>query len=233
MIRAEGSVFCAGADMSEATERRHGGGRPHDRRAPAPHRRVAQARSSSACTAPYARAASGSSRPATSRSSAADATFALTEVRLGLAASVISLTVLPRMTQPRRQPHAAHGGDVRRRGGAGDGAGHHGRARGRPRRRARPGPHRPPQGAPAGAARGQGAAQPGPAGLPRGATATSGPRSPPASSAPTPPARRCSPSCPARSSPDFRGLVDAPRGSQPLLSVHNPALQAGAARMAP
>ena len=43
-------------------------------------------------------AASASSRPPTSRSAPHDATYAFTEVRLGLTPAAISLTVLPRMT---------------------------------------------------------------------------------------------------------------------------------------
>jgi enoyl-CoA hydratase/carnithine racemase len=97
LIRAEGSVFCSGADLSEAA----GGSMEEGARAMANLlRRIA------AHEKPVVARAHGASRAggigiigACDIAVAADnATFALTEVRLGLAPAVISLTLLPRMT---------------------------------------------------------------------------------------------------------------------------------------
>ena len=97
VIRAAGSVFCSGADLSEAT----GEGMEDGARAIVElQRRIV------ASPKPFVARVHGAVRAggigivaACDIAVAADtATFALTEVRLGLAASVISLTVLPRMT---------------------------------------------------------------------------------------------------------------------------------------
>jgi enoyl-CoA hydratase/methylglutaconyl-CoA hydratase len=97
VIRAAGSVFCAGADMSEAT----GEGMEQGARAIVElQRRIV------ASPKPFVARVHGAVRAGgigivaacDVAVSASSATFALTEVRLGLAASVISLTVLPRMT---------------------------------------------------------------------------------------------------------------------------------------
>ena len=122
--------------------------------------------------------------------SAEEATFALTEVKLGLAPAVISLTVLPRLTS-RAAAYACLSGAVvhRRRGGA-DGPGDPRRPGRRPRRR------RPPSCAPAGhrrpagPARDQGAARPRPPRPDRRPRPRRWPRCPPACSAPTRRARR-------------------------------------------
>jgi len=97
VIRAEGSTFCAGADLSEAT----GEGMEVGARAIVElQRRIV------ASPKPFVARVHGAVRAGgigivaacDIAISSTSATFALTEVRLGLAASVISLTVLPRMT---------------------------------------------------------------------------------------------------------------------------------------
>ncbi|QIK67786.1 enoyl-CoA hydratase family protein [Nocardioides sp. HDW12B] len=97
VVRAAGSVFCSGADLSEAT----GEGMEEGARTIVElQRRIV------ASPKPFVARVHGAVRAggigivaACDIAVAADsATFALTEVRLGLAASVISLTVLPRMT---------------------------------------------------------------------------------------------------------------------------------------
>lgn len=97
VVRAAGSVFCSGADLSEAT----GEGMEEGARTIVElQRRIV------ASPKPFVARVHGAVRAggigivaACDISVSADsATFALTEVRLGLAASVISLTVLPRMT---------------------------------------------------------------------------------------------------------------------------------------
>ena len=97
VIRAEGRVFCAGADMSEAT----GEGMEEGARTIVElQRRIV------ASPKPFVARVHGAVRAGgigivaacDIAVSADEATFALTEVRLGLAASVISLTVLDRMT---------------------------------------------------------------------------------------------------------------------------------------
>jgi enoyl-CoA hydratase/methylglutaconyl-CoA hydratase len=102
VLAATGSVFCSGADLSEAS-----GGAPGDGRSGEGPRAIVRLQ----------RAIVGHSKPVVCRLqgavraggiglvAAADiavaaepATFALTEVKLGLAPAVISLTVLPRLT---------------------------------------------------------------------------------------------------------------------------------------
>jgi enoyl-CoA hydratase/methylglutaconyl-CoA hydratase len=96
VIRAEGSVFCAGADMSEATT---DGMEEGARTIVELQRRIVASAKPFVVRVHGAVRAGGIGIVAACdiAVSAADATFALTEVRLGLAASVISLTVLPRM----------------------------------------------------------------------------------------------------------------------------------------
>lgn len=97
VIRAAGNVFCSGADLSEAT----GEGMEEGARTIVElQRRIV------ASPKPFVARVHGAVRAGgigivaacDIAVSADSATFALTEVRLGLAASVISLTVLPRMT---------------------------------------------------------------------------------------------------------------------------------------
>ncbi len=97
VVRAAGSVFCSGADLSEAT----GEGMEDGARAIVElQRRIV------ASPKPFVARIHGAVRAGgigivaacDVAVSADSATFALTEVRIGLAASVISLTVLPRMT---------------------------------------------------------------------------------------------------------------------------------------
>ena len=91
--------------------RRDGGGRHGDRRPPAAARSRWPSRSSPRWPARSAPAASASSPPPTSRSAPTEATFALTEVKLGLAAAIISLTVHQRMN-PRAAALTTLGGEV-------------------------------------------------------------------------------------------------------------------------
>ncbi len=97
VIRAEGSVFCAGADMSEATS---DGMEEGARTIVELQRRIVASPKPFVVRVHGAVRAGGIGIVAACdiAVSADNATFALTEVRLGLAASVISLTVLPRMT---------------------------------------------------------------------------------------------------------------------------------------
>jgi enoyl-CoA hydratase/carnithine racemase len=97
VIRAEGKVFCSGADLSEASA----DGMEEGARA-----MVAMQRQIVALSKPVVARLHGAVRAggigivaASDIAIAADeTTFALTEVKLGLAPAVISLTVLPRMT---------------------------------------------------------------------------------------------------------------------------------------
>lgn len=97
LLRAEGKVFCSGADLSEASS----GGMEEGTRA-----LVALQRSFVAMSKPVVARLHGAVRAGGIGIVAAcdivlaadDATFALTEVKLGLAPAVISLTVLPRLT---------------------------------------------------------------------------------------------------------------------------------------
>lgn len=97
LLRSSIPVFCAGADLSEASE---GGMEEGARRIVDLQRRIVGS------AKPYVVRLDGPVRAggigivaACDIAVAADeASFALTEVRLGLAAAIISLTVLPRMT---------------------------------------------------------------------------------------------------------------------------------------
>ncbi len=97
LIRAEGRVFCSGADLSEAAE----GGMEQGARAMVEMQRRVVAHSKPVVTRVQGAVRAGGIGlvAASDVVVAADhATFALTEVKLGLAPAVISLTVLPRLT---------------------------------------------------------------------------------------------------------------------------------------
>ena len=97
VIRAEGRVFCSGADLSEAAD----GGMAEGTRAMVEMQRRIVAHTKPVVTRVHgAVRAGGIGIVAASDVAIAseEATFALTEVRLGLAPAVISLTVLPRLT---------------------------------------------------------------------------------------------------------------------------------------
>jgi enoyl-CoA hydratase/methylglutaconyl-CoA hydratase len=110
LVRQEGSVFCSGADMSEATA---------DGMEEGALRIVALQRLVATMDKPVVTRIAGAVRAggigivaASDVAIAADdATFALTEVRLGLAAAIISLTVHARMT-PRAAALTTLGGEV-------------------------------------------------------------------------------------------------------------------------
>lgn len=110
LLRAEGRVFCSGADLSEAATT------PMEEGARAI---VALQRQILTLTKPVVTRLHGAVRAggigivASSDVVVADedATFALTEVKLGLAPAVISLTVLPRMTS-RAASYTALSGEV-------------------------------------------------------------------------------------------------------------------------
>ncbi len=97
VIRAEGKVFCSGADLSEAS----GGGMEEGARAMVAMQRQIVALSKPVVTRLHGAVRAGGIGIVAASDiaiAADDATFALTEVKLGLAPAVISLTVLPRMT---------------------------------------------------------------------------------------------------------------------------------------
>ncbi len=110
LLRSADRVFCSGADLSEASQ---GASEDGPRAILDVQRRIL------ASTKPYVARLAGPVRAggigivaaADIVVAAEDATFALSEVRLGLAPAVISLTVLPRLT-PRAASLAALGGEV-------------------------------------------------------------------------------------------------------------------------
>jgi len=110
VLRSSGRVFCSGADLSEASTV------PMDEGARAI---VAMQRQILALSKPVVVVVEGAARAggigivasADLAVVAEDATFALTEVKLGLTPAVISLTVLPRLTQ-RAAALTALGGEV-------------------------------------------------------------------------------------------------------------------------
>ncbi|HEX3930210.1 MAG TPA: enoyl-CoA hydratase-related protein [Nocardioides sp.] len=110
LVRQEGSVFCSGADMSEATT---DGMEEGALRIVALQRLVATMDKPVVTRIAGAVRAGGIGIVAASdvAIAAEDATFALTEVRLGLAAAIISLTVHARMT-PRAAALTTLGGEV-------------------------------------------------------------------------------------------------------------------------
>lgn len=97
LLRAEGTVFCSGADLSEASS----GGMEQGA-----HEMAAMLRRIAALEKPVVARLHGAVRAGGIGIvgacdivvAAEDASFALTEVRLGLTPAVISLTVLPRMS---------------------------------------------------------------------------------------------------------------------------------------
>ncbi len=110
LIRAEGRAFCSGADLSEAT----GEGMVEGaRRIVALQRLIATMDKPVVTRLHGAVRAGGIGIVAASdiAIAAEDATFALTEVKLGLAAAIISLTVHHRMN-PRAAALATLGGEV-------------------------------------------------------------------------------------------------------------------------
>ena len=110
LLRSSGRVFCSGADLSEAATT------PMEEGARAI---VALQRAIVALSKPVVTVVEGAARAGGIGIVAAsdlvltaeDATFALTEVKLGLTPAVISLTVLPRLT-PRAAALTALGGEV-------------------------------------------------------------------------------------------------------------------------
>ena len=110
VLQSSGRVFCSGADLSEASTT------PMEEGARAI---VTLQRTILALGKPVVTVVAGAARAGGIGIVAAsdivlaaeDATFALTEVKLGLAPAVISLTVLPRLTQ-RAAALAALGGEV-------------------------------------------------------------------------------------------------------------------------
>jgi enoyl-CoA hydratase/methylglutaconyl-CoA hydratase len=110
LVRQEGTVFCSGADLSEATTVGMAEGA---------HRIVELQRQIATMATPVVTRVAGAVRAggigivaaSDIAISADDATYALTEVRLGLAAAIISLTVHARMT-PRAAALTTLGGEV-------------------------------------------------------------------------------------------------------------------------
>ena len=97
VIRAEGKVFCSGADLSEASA----GGMEEGARAMVAMQRQIVALSKPVVTRLHGAVRAGGIGIVAASDiaiAADDTTFALTEVKLGLAPAVISLTVLPRLT---------------------------------------------------------------------------------------------------------------------------------------
>jgi enoyl-CoA hydratase/methylglutaconyl-CoA hydratase len=110
LVRQEGKVFCSGADLSEATT---GGMEEGARRIVALQRLIATMDKPVVTRIAGAVRAGGIGIVAASdiAISAEDATYALTEVKLGLAAAIISLTVHARMN-PRAAALTTLGGEV-------------------------------------------------------------------------------------------------------------------------
>ena len=110
LIRAEGRVFCSGADLSEATA---GGMEEGARRIVELQRLIVSMDKPVVTRLHGAVRAGGIGIVAASDIAVAaeDATFALTEVKLGLAAAIISLTVHHRMS-PRASSLTTLGGEV-------------------------------------------------------------------------------------------------------------------------
>jgi enoyl-CoA hydratase/methylglutaconyl-CoA hydratase len=110
LLRSSGRVFCSGADMSEATE----GGMEEGARAIVALQRLLLTLPQAVVVelgGPVRAGGIGIVAAADVVLAADDATFALTEVKLGLAAAIISLSVFPRMT-PRGGSWAALSGEV-------------------------------------------------------------------------------------------------------------------------
>jgi enoyl-CoA hydratase/carnithine racemase len=97
VIRAEGKVFCSGADLSEASA----DGMEEGAKAMVAMQRRIVAMGKPVVTRLHGAVRAGGIGIVAASDiaiSAADATYALTEVKLGLTPAVISLTVLPRLT---------------------------------------------------------------------------------------------------------------------------------------
>jgi len=97
VIRAEGKAFCSGADLSEASE----DGMEEGAKAMVAMQRQIVALGKPVVTRLHGAVRAGGIGIVAASDiaiSADDATYALTEVKLGLAPAVISLTVLPRLT---------------------------------------------------------------------------------------------------------------------------------------
>jgi enoyl-CoA hydratase/methylglutaconyl-CoA hydratase len=110
LVRQEGKVFCSGADMSEATA---GGMEEGARRIVALQRQIVTMDKPVVTRVEGAVRAGGIGIVAAAdlAISAHDATYALTEVKLGLAAAIISLTVHARM-HPRAAALTTLGGET-------------------------------------------------------------------------------------------------------------------------
>jgi enoyl-CoA hydratase/methylglutaconyl-CoA hydratase len=110
LIRAEGRVFCSGADLSEAST----AGMEEGTRRIVDLQRLIVAMDKPVVTRLYGAVRAGGIGIVAASDiaiAAEDATFALTEVKLGLAAAIISLTVHHRMN-PRAAALTTLGGEV-------------------------------------------------------------------------------------------------------------------------
>ncbi|MDP3894611.1 enoyl-CoA hydratase-related protein [Nocardioides sp.] len=110
LVRSAGRVFCSGADLSEATE----GGMEEGARAIVDLQRLIVSMSKPVVTelaGPVRAGGIGIVAASDIAIASEDATFALTEVKLGLAAAIISLTVHHRMN-PRAASLTTLGGAV-------------------------------------------------------------------------------------------------------------------------
>ena len=110
LIRAEGKVFCSGADLSEASA----GGMEEGARRIVDLQRLIVTMDKPVVTRVYGAVRAGGIGIVAASDiaiAADDATFALTEVKLGLAAAIISLTVHHRMN-PRAAALTTLGGEV-------------------------------------------------------------------------------------------------------------------------
>jgi enoyl-CoA hydratase/methylglutaconyl-CoA hydratase len=110
LVRAEGKVFCSGADLSEATA----GGMEEGARRIVELQRLICTMSKPVVTRLHGAVRAGGIGIVAASDvaiAAEDATFALTEVKLGLAAAIISLTVHHRMN-PRAAALTTLGGEV-------------------------------------------------------------------------------------------------------------------------
>jgi enoyl-CoA hydratase/carnithine racemase len=110
LIAAVGRVFCSGADLSEASS----GGMDEGARRIVELQRLIAAMDKPVVTRVYGAVRAGGIGIVAASDiaiAASDATFALTEVKLGLAAAIISLTVHHRMT-PRAAALTTLGGEV-------------------------------------------------------------------------------------------------------------------------
>ena len=110
LVRAEGRVFCSGADLAEAAE----GGMDEGARRIVDLQHLIATMDEPVVTRVYGAVRAGGIGIVAASDiaiAAEDATFALTEVKLGLAAAIISLTVHHRMS-PRAAALTTLGGEV-------------------------------------------------------------------------------------------------------------------------